>query len=188
MYGGQKPYSNMDPPGSQSEDDPNVQHSRSVIAYVWVASLVCTAVLFVGSFAAAVYNDTSPNGFSGGGFAIMWLTLLMVAYSVYGTLFFRRRREALSFGFFLGVTFMFCNMLLTVFTLFCGLSQEDDGDAHHADALVAAFCFFQMLNYVALVLILWFYRKPARLYEEPKGDNRSFLEKRKPNSPVKNPI
>jgi len=37
-------------------------------------------------------------------------------------------------------------MLLTVFAVFCGLSQEEDGDAHHADALVAAFCFFQLLS------------------------------------------
>jgi len=140
--------------------------------------IIETILFFVGCFAAH-YNDSSPNGFSGGSFAILWGLILLICISVYGTLVMRKYRDTLNVGIFLGMVAMMANMLFMIFCLFCALAANDDGDQHHLDRAVAAFTFFAFLNYVFLFIALFLYR--AMLYDVEDGTVLHHLERKQGN-------
>jgi len=139
---------------------------KFAITYAWLAALLLVFVAFICACVAAANMSKSrtvadAQASQVASFAAVWTALLMVGFSVFGTIaMIKREVTPLVVGVILGVLFIMCQQMLIIFAIFVDRSKipGESMSVVASQQAVAVFAFFLFIVYAGFGILLATFR------------------------------
>lgn len=151
---------------------------KTSLIVLWVFGLLFTIASLATGIVVAALAKGENRAF---GFAAVWLALLLVAASVFGTYVLRRLQSAFAVGMLIGIVSMLSQTGLILFATFVGLSKKEDGSLKRSYQAMAAWCFLIFFVYAVFAAIAFAFKDDII---DPSQSGVRYLQKKTAPAPA----